>query len=105
MLALRIAARYHYCTICRLWHDSGDKKRARAERSDSFGWLRLFAAASLQDHRNQVDQREDDDPHDIDEVPVHLGSLDREMMFGGEIAAHRADQADQQEDRADRHVQ
>ncbi len=79
-------------------------KKSQSKRSDSFFVAGLFAA-SLQHQRGQVDQRENDDPHDINEVPVHLGGLDREMVFGGEIAAHRADQTDQQEDRADRHVQ
>ena len=34
----------------------------------------------------QVDKAEDDDPHAVNEVPVHFGGLHREMVFGGEIA-------------------
>src|SRR5690242_4201181 len=55
--------------------------------------------------RQQIDQAEDKDPDAVNEVPVHFGGLDREMVFGGEIAAQGAQQADDQEDYADCDVQ
>ena len=43
---------------------------------------------------DQVQQREQEDPDNIDKVPVHRGSFNRLMMLRGELAPHGADQDD-----------
>ena len=41
----------------------------------------------------QVDEREDDDPDHVDEVPVESGDLDRHRVLGAELALHRPNQS------------
>ena len=48
-----------------------------------------------------VDRGEQEQPDDVDEVPVPGGRFEAEMLPGREVAAVGADQADDQEDRAD----
>src|SRR5688500_10177945 len=48
-----------------------------------------------------IDGDEQEQPHDVDEVPVPGGRLEPEMLLGGEVALVGADQADGQEDGAD----
>src|SRR3954453_12533832 len=48
-----------------------------------------------------VDADEQEQPHDVDEMPVPGRRLEAEMLLRGEVAFVRADQADDQEDRAD----
>src|SRR5688572_18678155 len=53
---------------------------------------------------DEVDDREDEDPHDVDEVPVEAGDLDLQVLLGRELAPQRdADQRQQPED-PDGHV-
>src|SRR3546814_4241356 len=52
-----------------------------------------------------VDEDEQEQPDDVDEVPVPGGGLEAEMLFGGEVPLHRAEQADRQEDRSDDDVE
>src|SRR6266436_9162151 len=53
---------------------------------------------------DQVDQREDRDPHDIDEVPVEARDLDLDRVGGGEPTAEREDREREQPDDAQRDV-
>src|SRR4029453_5261199 len=39
--------------------------------------------------RHEVDDREDHDPHHVDEVPVQAGDLDRLGLLGGQPVLHR----------------
>src|SRR5690242_7279211 len=50
----------------------------------------VIAAPPLLLVGNQVDDREDHDPHDVDEVPVETGDLDRLGLVGAELALVRA---------------
>src|SRR5205085_8259922 len=52
-----------------------------------------------------VDAEEQEDPDDVDEMPVPGGGLEAEMLVGLELALHRAEQADQQEGRSDEDVE
>src|SRR5688500_3020353 len=52
-----------------------------------------------------VDAGEEEEPDHVDEMPVPGGGLEAEMLLRGEVALHRADQADGQEDRADDNVE
>src|SRR3546814_17768694 len=52
-----------------------------------------------------VYEDEQEQPDDVDEVPVPGGGLEAEMLFGGEVPLHRAEQADRQEDRSDDDVE
>src|SRR5262249_35679719 len=54
--------------------------------------------------RDQVDRREDEDPHDVDEVPVQTGDLDALRIRLGQPALRGAAPQDQQPDDAHRHV-
>ena len=44
---------------------------------------------------DQVQQREQEDPDDVDEVPVQAGDLDRRVVLGGELALAAPDRSDQ----------
>src|SRR2546421_6537357 len=55
--------------------------------------------------RNQIEEREEEDPHDVDEVPVEAHHLDRPVILRSEIAAPRTPDDVQQEANADDHVQ
>src|SRR3546814_2833550 len=52
-----------------------------------------------------VDAAEQEQPHHVDEMPVPGRRLEAEMMVRGEVALHGAHEADEQEDRADDHVE
>src|SRR6185437_1999009 len=69
----------------------------------SAGSATAFSAAVL--HRDarppHIDEGEEEQPHDVDEVPVPGGGFEAEVMVGREVAAHGANKADDQEDRAD----
>src|ERR1017187_1200638 len=47
---------------------------------------------------------EQEQPHHVDEMPVPGGELEAEMLLGIEVAGQRADQADDQKDRANDHM-
>src|SRR5690242_12273444 len=49
---------------------------------------------------NDVEDREERDPDDIDEVPVERSGFDRFVVVGGELAAHASDEDDGHEDDA-----
>src|SRR3954454_10489565 len=51
-----------------------------------------------------VDGRVDDDPHDVDEVPVDTGHLDTAVLLGRVVAAERPDRREREKDQADGHV-
>ena len=53
-----------------------------------------------------VDGGEDDEPHDVDEVPVDPGHLDAEMVLGvgPEVAAEGADRGEAEEHETDEDV-
>src|SRR6056297_365164 len=54
--------------------------------------------------RDQVDEREDEDPHDVDEVPVQADHLDGLRLVARDaIRSDHRDECDQHDD-ADRHV-
>src|SRR5262249_35827908 len=48
---------------------------------------------------------EEEQPHDVDEVPVPGGELEAEVLLGGELAVEGAHQAHNQEHRADDDVE
>src|SRR5690606_29445921 len=52
-----------------------------------------------------VDGEEEEEPDDVNEVPVPGGRLEAEMLLRREVAAHGADEADDQENRADQNVE
>src|SRR5687768_6278608 len=60
----------------------------------------IFGAPAAPD----VDADEQEQPDDVDEVPVPSGRLEAEMLLRLEMALIGADQADDQEDRADDHM-
>src|SRR5688572_6479554 len=63
-----------------------------AECSECSGWVSVVIACSGGD---QVDEGEDQDPHDVDEVPVEADDLDQFGLVGGCAAA--GDHADDRE--------
>ncbi len=52
-----------------------------------------------------IDADEQEQPHHVDEVPVPGGELEAEMLLRREVTGVGAQQADQQEDGADQHVE
>src|SRR3954463_8248978 len=53
---------------------------------------------------NEIYHGKDDDPHDVDEMPVQAGDLDGHGVCRAELAAQRLNPQRQQPDDADRHV-
>src|SRR5947208_12284163 len=51
-----------------------------------------------------VDRREDDDPHYVDEVPVDPADLDAVVVLGGEMSAEGANRHEEQDRQADEDV-
>src|SRR4051812_27530265 len=74
---------------------------ATRKRNDSAS-LRsgLRISASSED----VDRRVDDDPHDIDEVPVDAADLDAVMVLRREMPPEGPDRHEEQDREADEHV-
>src|SRR5262249_62194119 len=62
----------------------------------------MRAVPSVRGH--EVHGREDEDPHDVDEVPIETGDLDRFGVLGTQLALHRARVQREQPDDADRYV-
>src|SRR5436190_20226513 len=54
---------------------------------------------------NQVEQRKQEDPDDVDEVPVETADLDRAVIPGGDRPVPRPAQHDGHDAEADDHVQ
>src|SRR5687768_3163112 len=54
--------------------------------------------------RDQVDEREDDDPHDVDEVPVETDDIDDLGPVPVDAAPQRDDDERDQHDDPDAHV-
>ena len=73
------------------------KQKRRAE-SPPFQSQILTSAAP------DVDGEEEEQPNHINEVPVPSSSFKADVLLLREVAAHQAQQADQQEDRADQNV-
>ncbi len=61
--------------------------RSRSDRRCVVDWLRSLMA--LTSGRDQVDEGEDDDPHDVDEVPVQADQLDDLGLVAGDLAPQR----------------
>src|SRR4029453_5077688 len=70
---------------CALWLDGPTWDRAHAGSTDeplaaswrrcTVTWSSLRSLMAQTSRRNQVDEREDHDPHDVDEVPVQPDEL------------------------------
>src|SRR5688500_6436639 len=56
-------------------------------------------------HAPPVDADEQEQPDDVDEMPIPGGRFQAEMMVRLEVALRRAPQAHRQEDRADDHME
>ncbi len=54
---------------------------------------------------DEIEQREQEDPHDIDEVPVETADLDRARVFLGNGAVQRPHEHPQHDAETDDHVQ
>src|SRR3954451_7536150 len=52
----------------------------------------------------EVDRREDDHPHHVDEVPVDARHLDAAVLLGGEVPLERPHGHHREEREADEHV-
>src|ERR1700722_13282296 len=52
-----------------------------------------------------IDAGKQEQPHDVDEMPVPGGELEAEMLRRRELPRRGTDQADDEEDRADDHVE
>ena len=56
---------------------------------------RLTNLLRAQQEGKQVDRANDEYPHEINEVPVHLACLDRKMILRREVTAQGTDQTDE----------
>src|SRR5689334_22807749 len=72
------------------------------QREEGDQLLRLSMLDELNAGRApHIDAGEEEQPDDVDEMPVPGGSLKAEMLLGAEMTAERAEQADDQEQRSD----
>src|SRR5438270_4461469 len=62
-------------------------------------------SSAMVDTVNEVEEREEKNPDDVDEVPVEAHDLDGAVVLGAEIAAPRPHDHPDQEAGADDHVQ
>jgi len=53
---------------------------------------------------HNIDAGKQEQPHHVDEMPVPGGELEAEVMRRREVSLHGADQAHDEEDRADEHI-
>src|SRR5829696_2974054 len=75
----------------------------RQESQEGF-WCSLGGPCGSVRVRDQVDKREDDDPDNVDEVPVQPGDLDVEGLLRGESAAQGEEENRQEPGHTDCHV-
>src|SRR3954470_1980802 len=73
-------------------------RMARPEPKSARGDRRAPAAPD-------IDRDEQEQPHDVDEMPIPGRGFEAEMLAGREIAAIGADQVHDQEDRSDQNVE
>ena len=52
-----------------------------------------------------VDEREQEQPHDVNEMPIPRRRFETKMAFGRKVTGERPEQADDQEKRTDDDVQ
>src|SRR3712207_575101 len=71
-----------------------------ASSSERSGLKRISGVLRLDD----VDRQVDDDPHDVDEVPVDARHLDAAVLLGREVPAERPDRREDEQRQPDRHV-
>ncbi len=67
----------------------------------------MARARSIRLHRQvrrDVDKREQEQPHHVDEMPIPGSGFEAEMLGGRELPRHQTEQAHRQEDGADDHV-
>ena len=56
---------------------------------------RLTNLSGAQQEGKQVDRADDEYPHEVNEVPVHLTRLDSKMILRREVTAQGTDQTDE----------
>src|SRR5437763_5930659 len=62
-------------------------------------------SSDMVDTRYEIEEREEEDPDVIDEVPVEAHDLDRPVVLGSEVATPRARHHPQQQAGTDDHMQ
>src|SRR3546814_15521156 len=67
-------------------------------------WSSDVCSSDLAPAAPDIDDDEEEQPHDVDEVPVPGGGFETEMLLRGEMTLIGAHEADDQEDRADHNV-
>src|SRR3546814_13901444 len=70
----------------------------------SLPWRNLVRGDRRAPAAPDIDDDEEEQPHDVDEVPVPGGGFETEMLLRGEMTLIGAHEADDQEDRADQNV-
>src|SRR4029079_1226920 len=83
---------------------SATTRPVRPHRPKCLALAYVAGAARVRACAPHVDGGEQEQPDHVDEVPVPGSRLEAEVGFRGEGALQRADEADEQEDRADQHV-
>src|SRR5215216_5329923 len=94
---MRINAMMMYClSVAPCW----PSPNSFAPRSSPVWWVECVSVV-MGSGRDQVDEREDDDPHDVDEVPVEADDLDDLALVARHAAAAHHPRQGQQHDDAD----
>src|SRR5438270_12691814 len=70
-----------------------------------FAWAAVSPRVRRAPAAPDVERREQEQPHDVDEMPVPRSGLEAEVLPRREVAAVGADQADAKEDGADDDVE
>src|SRR3546814_13857003 len=70
----------------------------------SLPWRNLVRGDRRAPAAPDIDDDEEEQPHDVDEVPIPRRGFETEMLLRGEMALIGPHEADDQEDRADQNV-
>src|SRR3546814_4580393 len=70
----------------------------------SLPWRNLVRGDRRAPAAPDIDDDEEEQPHDVDEVPIPRRGFETEMLLRGEMARIGPHEADDQEDRADQNV-
>src|ERR1700743_872940 len=85
----------------RRYTTTGDGPRC----ADASAWMADRTSSATAVPRDEVQEREQEDPHDVDEMPIEAHDLDARRVVGGDGAAVRPPHDGEHETEADHHVE
>ena len=81
------------------------KGRPKTAPSNAFQLLLVAVECSAPMRSPQIDGDEEEEPHDVNKVPIPSGKFKTEMLLRREMSPRSAQQTDRQKDRTDDHME